>query len=243
MQALREIDRLATEATNDPEKMTQLITQNERFIMKAASRAAHRYLTKSDDEWSIALLAFAQAAKTYQFDKGSFLHLAELVIKRRMLDYSRQQIKQRSEIPVHPSVFDNGPDEEDGSAFIRISVTAKLASVEERSSISLEIQAANELFSGYGFSFFDLSHYAPQTQKTKSACAKAAVFLLKNPPLLRGIRVSGYLPLKIIEKNTNVPRKVLERHRKYIIAAVEMLSGEFPYLAEYLRYIKEELDK
>jgi RNA polymerase sigma factor len=44
----------------------------------------------------------------------------------------------------------------------------------------------------------------------------------------------------MIEKNTNVPRKILERHRKYIIAAIEILSGEYPYLADYLRYIREE---
>ena len=79
--------------------------------------------------------------------------------------------------------------------------------------------------------------------KKQNRPAQRLLCFAKNPPLLRGIRVSGYLPLKIIENNTNVPRKVLERHRKYIIAAVEMLSGEFPYLAEYLQYIKEELDK
>jgi RNA polymerase sigma factor len=44
----------------------------------------------------------------------------------------------------------------------------------------------------------------------------------------------------MIEKNTHVPRKILERHRKYIIAAIEILSGEYPYLADYLRYIREE---
>lgn len=240
---MREVDRLATEAANDPEKMTQLITQNERFIMKSASRAAHRYLTKSDDEWSIAMLAFAQAAKAYQFDKGSFFYLAELAIKRRMMDYSKQQAKHRFEIPVNPSVFDSGPDEEDGSAFVRLSVTSKLAHPEDGSLILLEIQAANEVFTGYGFSFFDLSDSAPQTKKTKSACAKAAAFLLKNPALICEMRASRHLSLKIIEKNTNVPRKVLERHRKYVIAAVEMLSGEYPYLAEYMRYIKEELEK
>jgi RNA polymerase sigma factor len=47
----------------------------------------------------------------------------------------------------------------------------------------------------------------------------------------------------MIEKNSQVPRKILERHRKYIVAAIEILSGEYPYLAEYLRYIREEKEK
>jgi RNA polymerase sigma factor len=49
------------------------------------------------------------------------------------------------------------------------------------------------------------------------------------------------LPLNIIEKYTNVPRKLLERHRKYIIAALEIMSGDFPNLAGYMEYIHQEL--
>ena len=53
---MREIDNLACEAANDPQKLTQLITQNERFILNCASRAARRCITKSDDEWSCRLI-------------------------------------------------------------------------------------------------------------------------------------------------------------------------------------------
>jgi len=48
------------------------------------------------------------------------------------------------------------------------------------------------------------------------------------------------LPLKIIEKNTNLPRKILENHRKYIIAAVVILSGEYPLVAEYISFIRKD---
>ena len=36
-------------------------------------------------------------------------------------------------------------------------------------------------------------------------------------------------------------RKILDRHRRYIIAAAEILSGEYPVLAEYLGYIRKAL--
>jgi RNA polymerase sigma factor len=62
---------------------------------------------------------------------------------------------------------------------------------------------------------------------------------LKNPVLLSELMNSKQLPLKIIENNLKIPRKILERHRKYIIAAIEILYGEYPYLAEYLHYIRE----
>jgi len=38
-----------------------------------------------------------------------------------------------------------------------------------------------------------------------------------------------------------VPRKVLERHRKYIIAAVVILTGDYPGLTDYLDPGKERM--
>ena len=55
------------------------------------------------------------------------------------------------------------------------------------------------------------------------------------------MRDSKQLPIKIIEKNTDIPRKILERYRKYLIAVAEILSGDYPYLSEYLSYIKKEV--
>jgi len=48
------------------------------------------------------------------------------------------------------------------------------------------------------------------------------------------------LPLKVLENNLKLPRKILERHRKYIIAGAEIISGDYPILSEYLKFIKEE---
>jgi len=110
----------------------------------------------------------------------------------------------------------------------------------DNSDLKLEIEEANKVFSAYGFSFFDLSECSPRANKTKKACAKAVSYILDNPVLIRELQSSKQLPLKIIENNSKVPRKILERHRKYIIAAIEILSGEYPYLAEYMRYIREE---
>ncbi len=52
------------------------------------------------------------------------------------------------------------------------------------------------------------------------------------------MRQTRTLSVSIIEKNVPVPRKILERHRKYIVTAVEILSGDYPYLSEYLAFIK-----
>ena len=43
----------------------QLLRQNEFFILRTARIATGRSITKSDDEWSVALSAFWEAVKTH----------------------------------------------------------------------------------------------------------------------------------------------------------------------------------
>ena len=51
----------ALEAVKTEEGRNAFITQNEKFIIGCANRFTKRYITKSDDEWSIALIAFSNA--------------------------------------------------------------------------------------------------------------------------------------------------------------------------------------
>jgi RNA polymerase sigma factor len=184
-------------------------------------------------------LAFSQAIDNYEMDKGSFLKFAELVMKRRLIDYIKGQLKYHQEVSVDPIVFDTEPEEDDEDIILRTAV-AEQVSRQDPGDLKLEIEAADKVFQSYGFSFFDLSECSPHAAKTKKACAIAVNCILQNSIALQDLHNSKQLPLKFIEKSTNIPRKILERHRKYIIAAIEILSGEYPKLAEYMRYIREE---
>lgn len=239
---MRELDYLAASAAGDKEKMNSLIQQNEYFILKCASAVTHRYIRKSDDEWSLALMAFASAIQSYALDKGSFLSFAELVIRRRLIDYCRTQTKYSAEIPVNPAVFNTDSEEDNEDVPIRLAIAEQVSHTED-DSLRLEIEAANLVFAEYGFSFFDLVYASPKAGKTKALCAIASCYLLRNPILIHEMRKVKQLPQKIIEKNAKIPRKILERHRKYIIAAVEILSGDYPCLAEYMHYIRKELEQ
>lgn len=241
-ETLRELDCLVTEAAKDEQELDRLMVEYEHFILRCSSSTVHRYISKCDDEWSIALIAFAEAVRTYQIDKGSFLHFAQTVIRRRLIDFMRSKSKFSIEIPVNPAVFGTDEDEDVGDYSVRKAVTEFTLQDEERP-IQYEIEAVDAVFEQYGFSFMDLTECSPKSQKTKLVCARTINFILHNPILIREMKSQKVLPLNIIEKNLRVPRKKLERHRKYIIAAVEILSGEYPYLADYMHYIKEAIDK
>ncbi len=237
---MREIDKMAVSAASDERLLNDLIQSNRAFILRCASRAARRYVTQSDDEWSLALFAFHEAVRSYDLDKGSFLRFSELVIRRRLADYYKSQAKYAQEISVSPRVFDAEPEEEGEDLSLRLTITEKVA-VSEDTSLKDEIDAANQLFRQYGFSFFDLAECSPKAGKTKAACTKAVAYLLHTPPLISEMQRTRLLPVKILEDRCGIPRKILERHRKYIIAAAESLSGEYPCLAEYLDGIRKEL--
>lgn len=238
---MREIDELAIKAALDDKLFSKLVEDQKHFIINCAFKTTKKYVRTSDDEWSIALLTFYDAVKSYDERKGGFLPYAELMIKRKLIDYYRTGKKYSSEYLVNPSIFESGPNEEDEDVGLKIEITEKLIENKEYS-LKDEIEAANGELMKFGFSFFDLADCSPKSQKTKEACKKAVLYILDNNILVSEIYLSKQLPLKIIQKNTDLPRKILEHHRRYIIAAIEILSGEYPSLAGYISYIRKDGD-
>lgn len=223
---MREIDSVAVRAKENKQTLETFIHDHEHFILRSASKVTHRYITKSDDEWSIALIAFTQAVDDYELNKGSFLTFAKLVIKRRLIDYFRSQGKFQKEISVDSNTFDGElGDDEDKDLSIKLAVTEKVYDLESndvKNSCKYEIETVSKIFASYNFTFYDLSLCSPKSKKTKKACAKVINFILDNPVLINELRSTKQLAIKLIEKNTKVPRKTIERHRKYIILAVEI---------------------
>jgi RNA polymerase sigma factor len=138
------------------------------------------------------------------------------LIRRRLIDWFR--INSRNNEVIHVEDIENEPD------------TSR-----ESDEIKLEILALEEDLRLYGISFMDLADASPKAQKTRDACRKAINWIIENPLIINQMKESNQLPIKIIENNSGVPRKILERHRKYIIAVVEILAGDYPWLNEYVR--------
>jgi DNA-directed RNA polymerase specialized sigma subunit len=206
---------------NDIDK---IISDNEQFILKCASKTTGKFITKSDDEWSIALIAFTEAVESYDPSRGDMLPFAAMVIRRRLIDYIRKDTKYSNEISVEPEELTRTVDEET-----------------QRASAKDEIEAANTLLKTYGFSFFDLADCSPKSTKTKRECAKAVITLMNSQEFMEKMRRTRQLPMKELVLASGVSKKLVDRHRRYIIAAAEILSEEYPILAEYLDYIRKEL--
>ena len=221
----------------------KLVRENKRWILTLASRTCGRFITESDDEWSIALMAFNEAVEGFDGEKGSLRSIASVVIRRRLTDYMRSEGRHKAELTVRPAAFE-GELEEDESGALELSVRQRVAEVsmadDSGAKAREEIAEMQEILSEYGFSFFDLAEASPKAEKTKRSCGTAIRTLVASVILMAAMRLRRLLPVKELSEKSGVVRKILDRHRKYIIASAEILDGDFPILASYLSYVKEE---
>ena len=236
----------ALKAAQSPEALNSFIASNTSFVIFCANQALGRYITDSDDEYSIALIAFSEAVQSFDDSKGNFSSFASLVIKRRLVDYIRKEARFSSEMSVEPSVMDGEVIDDENITTMEYAVRSKTAELSENASahnnpIADEIDAIKGLLEKYEIDFFDLEKASPVSGKTKRECAKAVRCLIEDEELFASMRRKKSLPMKELADKSAVKTKLLERHRRYIIAAAEILNGEYPLLAEYMSYIKKDM--
>lgn len=232
------INEKALRAAHDDSYINEFISESRAFILGCAGKQAGRYISESDDEYSIAMYAFFTAITKYNPERGDFLPFAGLVIKHRLTDYHRAQQKFSDEHSVSPGIFSGNTDDDSETQAIHYEVADKLTDRPVLSAAD-EIHTVNKIFSRFGFSFMELSEVSPKASKTKKLCAQAVRAIIASPIILETLRSTHKLPIRALAAQSSVPVKILERHRKYIIAATVILTGNFPILAEYMKYIKK----
>ena len=236
--------RRAKRAKEDKEYRETFIADNRTFILKAASKAIHHYVSEHDDEWSVALIAFNEAIDKYTPEKGSFSSYVGMVIQNRITDKLRSDYRFQSEIPAELEDIDKNTEVIDPLS-VEIKKKIEEESLRKQSSpgneAREEIKEVQKLLHQYGFSFYDLTSCSPKAEKTKKECALAVMALLENDTLFAKMRKTRTLPAEEIIQASGVKKKILERHRKYIIAAAEILHGEYPLLAGYMNYIRKQM--
>ncbi len=225
-------------AKDNESELEVLIQENKTFILSVASSTMKHFVTDSDDEWSVALIAFAEAVQGYSESKGDFRAFAGMVIKRRLIDYIRSESRHGVELTVEPYGMDAdvGSDEEASAMQLEVrKKTAELARKEdEAGKIRDEIAHLSQELREYGIGFFELEEASPRAAKTKEACSRAVSSLMQNDELAVYMKRKKSLPMKELAKASGVDRKTLERHRKYIIAVVLIKMNDLPQLAEYV---------
>ena len=93
--------------------------------------------------------------------------------------------------------------------------------------VKYEIEALSYELGEFEITFFDISKNSPKSGKTKRECREVIKYILSADTMVEFIRKNKYIPVKEIISATGVNRKILERHRNYIIAVVLVMDGEY----------------
>lgn len=234
------VNALALRAADDRQAREELIREHEALILRTASVACRRFVTRSDDEWSIALWAFSRAVDDYSPTRGDFLPFAATLIRRDLIDYYRHTRRYQQEVSVSPYAF-TGDAEEDTLGVA--AAVARDSRQNDPTELRREIADVSRELEKYGFRFFDLTDCSPRQEKTRQSCARAVRAILESPLLLAQLRHSRTLPVKAVSAQSGVDKKTLDRYRKYILMAVTVLAGDYPGLASHLKFVTREAEQ
>ncbi len=211
----------------------EIIDKYRPFIAKSVSSVCKRYINESDDEFSIGLIAFNEAIDKYSTDKGSSLiSFADLIIKRRVIDFIRKESKHNT---VSLSNYSNNEEENVPNQIEATLSIEDYTKQLEQAQRKEEILYYQTVLAQFDLTISDLIECSPKHADARENCIKIAEILVNNKELKVHLFQKKMLPIKHLERLVKVSRKTIERNRKYIIAIAIILSGDYLYLNEYLK--------
>jgi RNA polymerase sigma factor len=222
----------------DQALLNETIESYKPFIAKNVSSVCKRYIHESDDEFSIGLIAFHEAIEKYLPERGkSLLSFAEVLIKRKVIDYIRKQSKNQSiSFEFNSSLLD---EDTPGTVIVNELSLEEYKKKSDEESRKEEIQRFQEALKSFDLNFYDLIENSPKHADARKNAISIARLIVGNEELKNLLYEKKRLPIKQLEESAKVSRKTIERNRKYIIAIVLILSGDFLYMKDYLKGVLE----
>lgn len=221
------------EARKSEKAMDDLIYRYEPFIKsEVSSFINHIPVYGTDDEFSIALMAFYEAVKSYSQEKGAFFSFASVVIRNRLIDYARKEKRHLCYLSLEEELEAGG------------SLHNKAADISEhseeyamRDATKSEIEELTANLRAFGVNLTDVSDNCPRQNKTLEACRKALEFAMSDKKVFDDFLRTKRLPVKRIAKGSGVDRKTLERHRKYLVAIFLIQTNGYEIIRGHIKCV------
>lgn len=189
-----------------------------------------------EDLLTEAQLAFANAAQNYDEKKGAFIPYARSAVRNRILDALRQKKThtERGEISLDAAKTADG---EEKNAITKAETELALRSYErqqEEENLREEIGEATADFSAFGFDWVAVKKASPKAAKTRAMCLQAVQILSGDARLSAQVLQRHTLPATELLATGLFNKKLLERHRIYILALFLLKRGDYPYIGAFL---------
>lgn len=209
----------------DERALHDLLDLHTPFIKKTASFICKRKIDEHDEEYSTAYEAFYEAIRNYDASASAKLTtFAHLIIKRRLIDQIRKEARMSGVV--------NGEAADIELAQYAVERHSEQELIKQRQYEILHFQMALD---PYELNFEELTKVAPKHEDSRRGMVEVATIVAGIPEFVEHLAKKRTLPLKQIEELVDVSRKTLERHRKYIIALVILLSGDYPLITQLIK--------
>jgi len=213
-------------------EVNRFVEEYKPFIASCAEQITGKYMAYgSDDELTIAMLAFVEAINSFEQTKGNFFSFSRNIIKRRLIDYYRREKRHSNVISLNMYLEEQNEEFDlcSGTA-VRLYSENKVAEFRR-----FEMGELGKELKSWKITFSDLAEASPKHEKTRKQCTDIVGLILSRPDMLQQVLVKKYLPVAEIEKTLKLPRKFMERFRKYIITVVVIATGDYEYIKEYIK--------
>lgn len=200
------------------------------FIVKVLSNAAKNKIDiKNSDEYSIGLIAFNEAIEKYdsnKYKKGfNFFSFAELVIKRRIIDYFRVSSKNK-EMPF--SYFEV-EDDSFADKYLHDESWIRYDRIE----VFQEISHYSKMLEKFDIKINELHKYTPKHSDSIKMCVDIGRKIAENRDVYNKLIQKKYFPMKDILKFVTVHPSTIEKNRKFIISVSIIYGNNYEYLKTY----------
>ncbi|AXY25268.1 RNA polymerase subunit sigma [Suicoccus acidiformans] len=201
--------------------INQLIEEHYGFIIQVVSETTNRYVNvKSDDTFSIALLAFEEAVEKYEEDKGAFLAFVRLVIRSRVIDYLRKE--QRNQHQSLESMSEDGVQFEDSRQ-------------KSDTNLKFEIEDWKQDIASFNISLEQLVDESPKHQDSRERAIRISERSSKHPPITKPLFEKKRLPIKLTATYNNVTEKVIKGNKIFIISVIVIFKKGYSSLVDWIK--------
>ena len=218
-------------AKNVNVELERLISDYMPFIKKTVNdEGLWGWDIEYDDRLSLAMLTFMNCVKQYQVERGSFMPFAAACIRNRLIDEARKQ--RRYSGKVIPLIS----DEEDAlSEAMEGNVSIAIYNREqEQECLCEEISDFSEKLWEYGISFNELSRICPKQERARKQCIELGRYVVNNEEMREKLIRQRRLAQSELARVFGLSEKTIEKHRKYIVAIVIVLAGDYPIIRVFL---------
>ena len=221
-------------AKEDAQEADRLIGAYLPFIKTETAKFLKRPpIEGHDDELSIAMIAFHEAIGGYSRTRGAFLKYAAMLIRSRLIDYSRREQRHSRVISL------DAPAREEDTTLGEVLVGERDPHEEtaSRDATRAEIEELARQMKEFGVDLSDVADNCPKQQRTLDACRKALQYARENPELLDDLLKTKRLPIGQLAAGSGVERKTLERHRKYMVALLLIYTNGSEIIRGHLKQV------